>query len=98
MNQESMDALEKISPFIEGLHLKVLASVSILHTATVKEVVLNTGLARLTVGARLTELKQSGLLEPANDRRDGCMALRLTDQGHTALSSKLGALGGISAL
>lgn len=85
VNLESRTAYESIYIKLPALRRKVLHAVNDMHFATVKEVVGKTGLERLTVGARLTELKQAGLLEPTPTVREGCRVLRVSDEGRNVL-------------
>lgn len=74
---ESIAALRTIEPQLPNLRQVVLDAVLAagLAGATVKEVVDATGLQRLTVGARLTELKQAGTIEDGPTVREHCRAL-----------------------
>lgn len=85
VNTESITAYESIYAQLPQLRRKVLSAFNDLQFATVKEVVRNTGLERLTVGARLTELKQAGLLEPTPRTREGCRVLCLSHEGRNVL-------------
>ena len=86
-NPESVAAFQGIVPTLPALRKKVLFAVSEMKFATVKEVVDRTGLARLTVGARLTELKKSGLLTATNTIREGCRVLTLSEQGKKVIQT-----------
>lgn len=74
---ESIAALRTIEPQLPNLRQVVLDAVAAAGSrgATVKEVVSATGLQRLTVGARLTELKQLGVIHESTDVRDHCRVL-----------------------
>ncbi len=89
-NPESVAAFEKLMPHLPSLQGTVLMAVAVRRKegATVKEIVAFTGLARLTVGARLTELKQEGYILGSGDRRDGCAAWILTKKGEDACRNK----------
>lgn len=81
-NTESEDAFaDKIEPHQGALQARVLAQFHKSGEATVKEITELTGLERLTVGARLTELKAAGMIEKTGERREGCAVLRLTALG-----------------
>lgn len=84
-NAESVQAFKGIAPKLKGLRLKVLEYICYAGMATAKDVVGRTGLQRLTVGARLTELKQAGYIAPSGYVKDGCRVFVLTDAGRLAL-------------
>lgn len=64
-----------------AMRFVVLVAVGKLGRATVKEVTAYTGLKRLTVGARLTELYKAGFLDKTNERREGCRVLAIAGIG-----------------
>lgn len=83
-NTESAAAYERLIPHLPGLQGRVLMAIAVAgeQGATVKEIESSTRITRLTVGARLTELKESGLIDrAAGIRREGCAAWRLTEEG-----------------
>lgn len=82
---ESVAAFETLVPQLPDLRRRVLSAVRHLGNATVKEVVEHTGIPRLTVGARLTELRQQGLLYKTASVRDGCRALAVSSHGEKAI-------------
>jgi DNA-binding MarR family transcriptional regulator len=87
-NKESMAAFDSLSAKLPELRRRVLEAVYSLGDATVKEVVERTGITRLTVGARLTELQQTGMLYKTNRTREGCRVLALTTQGERAVKGQ----------
>lgn len=84
-NPESTAAFQKLMDKLPALRIKVLLAVHHLQRATVKDIVDFTNLERLTVGARLTELKQDGMLYKTNEKRDGCGVLALSSYGERVI-------------